>query len=44
MGIGTVVGVATGNLGLWIGVGLAIGIGVGNSLSQKSNKKDDNKS
>ena len=37
MGIsfGTLVGIVTDNIGLWLSVGLAIGAGVGNSLAQK---------
>ena len=37
---GSVVGVLTDNIGLWIGVGIAIGAGVGNGM-QAQNKNDD---
>ncbi len=40
IGIGTAVGVATDNLGLWIAVGVAIGAGVGTNFMQRGNKKD----
>jgi len=43
-GIGTAIGVATDNLGLWLGVGIAIGAGIGTILTQKGNKKNENKS
>jgi hypothetical protein len=42
--VGSAIGVATDNLGLWLGVGVAIVNGVGNYLKQKGDKKDDNKS
>ena len=41
MAIGTAIGVATDNIGLWLPVGIAIGAGVGNSLMKKASKKDD---
>ncbi len=41
IGIGTAVGVATNNLGLWLAVGVAIGAGVGNSLSKKDTNNND---
>ena len=41
MVIGTAIGVATDNIGLWLPVGIAIGAGVGNSLMKKASKKDD---
>ena len=37
--IGTAIGVATDNVGLWLSLGIAIGAGVGTTLMQK-NKKD----
>ena len=36
---GTVVGVLTKNIGLWLSVGIAIGAGVGNSLMHRDNNK-----
>ena len=36
---GTVVGVLTKNIGLWLGVGIAKGAGVGNSLMHRGNNK-----
>ena len=36
---GTVVGVLTKNIGLWLIVGIAIGAGVGNSLMHRGNNK-----
>lgn len=44
IGIGTAVGFATDNLGLWIGFDVAIGAGVGNALTRRADKKDDTKS
>jgi hypothetical protein len=44
IGIGTAVGFATDNLGLWIGFDVAIGDGVGNALTRRADKKDDTKS
>ncbi|MEM7086935.1 MAG: hypothetical protein AAF489_12175 [Bacteroidota bacterium] len=41
-GIGTAIGVATDNLGLWIALGVAIGAGIGTTLMQQGNKKDNN--
>ncbi len=38
--IGTAIGVATDNLGLWLPVGIAIGASVGSALQHKGNKKD----
>lgn len=37
MSLGTVVGIITDNLGLWLGVGIAMGAGIGSSLSKKKN-------
>jgi hypothetical protein len=37
--VGSVIGVLTNNLGLWISLGIAIGAGIGISISQK--KKND---
>ena len=37
---GTVIGVLTDNIGLWLSVGIAIGAGVGTSLMQQGSKKD----
>lgn len=41
---GVAIGVATDNLGLWIGVGLALGAGIGNSLMKKDKKNKDDES
>lgn len=37
MALGTIVGFATDNIGVWLCIGLAIGGGVGNSLKKKEN-------
>ena len=37
--LGTVVGVLTKNIGLWLSLGIVIGAGVGNSLMHRDNKK-----
>jgi hypothetical protein len=39
--IGSVVGVLTDNLGLWISLGIALGAGIGISISQKQRKDND---
>ena len=35
---GTIIGVATDNIGLWLSLGIAIGAGVGTSLMQQGEK------
>ena len=35
-GIGTALGAATGNTGVWLPIGLAVGIGIGAALSRKN--------
>jgi len=42
--IGSVIGVLTDNLGLWISLGVAIGAGIGISISQKQKKDKNNQS
>jgi 2-keto-3-deoxy-6-phosphogluconate aldolase len=43
VGFGTVVGVITDNIGLWLSVGVAIGVGVGTSMMQNGSKDNENK-
>lgn len=38
--LGTLVGVLTDNIGLWLSVGIAIGAGVGTTLMAAKSKKD----
>ena len=40
IGLGTAIGVATDNLGLWIGVGTAIGVSIGSAWQAKAEKKE----
>ena len=40
--IGTAIGVATDNLGLWISLGIAIGVAIGFTLSEKNKKNKNN--
>lgn len=38
--LGTLVGILTDNIGLWIGVGVALGAGIGTTLANKRNKNN----
>ncbi|MDC0007038.1 hypothetical protein OAE07_03615 [Winogradskyella sp.] len=41
--IGSVIGVLTDNLGLWISLGIAIGAGIGVTISQKQKNNNTDK-
>lgn len=44
IGVGTAIGVATDNLGLWISIGVAIGAAVGTTFTKGNNKDDTDRS